>query len=201
MSRQARRGKARIGLEGHGTVWNGRHGEVRLGESRMGMARQDSKTKGGKNMVYKWNPSYHAKADAQVAGAVCEQLAAENRLTAQELVDVSEPKTAPLHDAFEWNNKIAGNEWRKEQARRMIRSLLIVREDREPVKMYFNLETKEPEYKSIKLILESEDDYRKMLSNALGELRAFQLKYAKLRELEPLFSMIETLGGENCAES
>ena len=148
-------------------------------------------------MVYKWNPNYHAKANAQVAGEVCESLAAINKLTAQNLVDVSKPKDAPLHDAFEWDNKVAGNEWRKHQARNLIHSLMIVQEDREPIKMYFNLERTEPEYKSINLILENEDDYHKMMENALREMRAFQMKYAKLQELTPVFMAIEMLEVEN----
>ena len=150
-------------------------------------------------MVYKWNPSYHAKADAQVAGEICEELAAQNRLTAQELVDVSKPESAPLHNAFEWDDATAGNEWRKYQARNMIRSLMIVRNDQEPIKMYFNLEKKEPEYKSIELILESESDYQKMLNNALRELNSFRTKYEKLTELRSVFAAIEALEVEDSA--
>ena len=144
-------------------------------------------------MVYKFNPSYHAKVDAQVAGEVCEKLSSENMLTAQALVDISEPKEAPLHNAFEWNNKIAGNEWRKYQARNLIHSLEIVQEEREPTKAYFNLERTEAQYTNINVILQNEDSYQKMMENALRELQAFKRKYQKLSELQPLFDVINQL--------
>ena len=144
-------------------------------------------------MVYKWNVGYFTKVNPQVAGEVCEQLAAENKLTAQSLVDISEPETAPLHNAFEWDNQIAGNEWRKYQARNIIHSLVIVREEAEPQKVYFNLDKKENEYTHIDVILSSEDDYQKMMSNALKELIAFQRKYARLSALKPVFDAIDNL--------
>lgn len=149
-------------------------------------------------MVYKWNPGYYTKINAQTAGEICEQLAAENKLTAQSLVDASEPETAPLHNAFEWDNRIAGNEWRKYQARNIIHSLVIVREEAEPQKVYFNLDKKENEYTHIDVILSSEDDYNKMMENALNELRSFQRKYARLEALRPVFDEIDKLteGGE-----
>lgn len=149
-------------------------------------------------MVYKWAPGYYTRVNAQTAGEVCEQLSAENKLTAQSLVDASEPETAPLHNAFEWDNKVAGNEWRKYQARNIIHSLVIVREEAEPQKVYFNLDKQENEYTHIDVILSSEDDYKKMMANALRELVAFQRKYAKLSALKPIFDEIDKLteGGE-----
>lgn len=144
-------------------------------------------------MVYKWNAGYFTKVNPQVAGEVCEQLAAKNKLTAQSLVDISEPETAPLHNAFEWDNQIAGNEWRKHQARNIIHSLVIVREEAEPQKVYFNLDKKENEYTHIDVILSSEDDYQKMMSNALQELITFQRKYARLSALKPVFDAIDNL--------
>lgn len=147
-------------------------------------------------MVYKFNPSYHSKVNAQVAGEVCEELSNGGRLTAQNLVDISEPEDAPLHRAFEWDNKVAGNEWRKHQARNLIHSLEIVKDETPPAKAYFNLERTEAEYTSVDVILRSEDLYQKMMNNALNELKAFKKKYQTLSALQPLFDVIEQIEEE-----
>jgi hypothetical protein len=41
------------------------------------------------------------------------------------LVDEARPKNAPLHDRFEWNNRIAGDAYRLVQAGNMIRSVQV----------------------------------------------------------------------------
>lgn len=64
-----------------------------------------------------------------------QRLAAENggRASAQELVDVAADPANPAHPAFEWDNEIAGNQWRVEQARRIIRSIRVVADIRSPI--------------------------------------------------------------------
>ncbi len=43
-------------------------------------------------------------------------------LTPQILVDAARPKAHPLHERFEWDNRLAGEAWRREQAHRLIQS-------------------------------------------------------------------------------
>lgn len=37
------------------------------------------------------------------------------------VVDAARSKSHPLHDRFEWDNKVAGERWRRQQAHRLIR--------------------------------------------------------------------------------
>lgn len=46
-------------------------------------------------------------------------------LTPELLVDVARPKDHPLHDRFEWDNRIAGEAYRRDQAHRLITSVRI----------------------------------------------------------------------------
>lgn len=46
-------------------------------------------------------------------------------LTPQIVVDEARPKGAPLHDRFEWNDKQAGEAYRRVQAAQLIRSVRI----------------------------------------------------------------------------
>ncbi len=133
------------------------------------------------------------KANAQVAGEQCERLASEGRLTAKELVNENRPKDAPLHGAFEWRDKVAGELYREHQARHIMNCLLIVKENAEPVRVLLNIERQSAEYKHIDAILQSEDDTRKMLKMAMSELEWFEKKYRQLKELAEVFAAIDKI--------
>ena len=57
---------------------------------------------------------------------------ANRRLIPEDVVKAAESPTHVLHDAFEWDNSIAGHNWRLEQARVLIREVKVttVIEDR-----------------------------------------------------------------------
>lgn len=46
-------------------------------------------------------------------------------LTASMVVDEARPTDHPLHDRFEWDDSVAGERWRREQARLLIRSVKV----------------------------------------------------------------------------
>ena len=145
-------------------------------------------------MVYRFkSASYLSGVSAQAAGEQCERLAIEGRLTAKELVNENRPEDAPLHKAFEWRDDIAAEQWREQQARHIMASLVLVREDAEPVRAFFNIVREEAEYRHIESILQSADETEALLKTALRELCAFQKKYAMLRELAGVFAETEKL--------
>lgn len=145
--------------------------------------------------AYKWKTgSYQTKVPAQLAGEICEMLEAEKRLNAQTLVDISRPKDAALHLLFEWDNRKAAEEWRKHQARCIINSIEIVVEEHEPVRAFFNIEKKSPEYLSIATICREPGNYQALLRQATAELKAFRRKYSKIAELNSVFAVIDNLG-------
>lgn len=47
-------------------------------------------------------------------------------LTAEIVVEVARDETHPLHQRFEWDNAAAGEQWRKQQAADLIRSVKVV---------------------------------------------------------------------------
>ena len=146
---------------------------------------------------YAWKKGYPYKVPAQIAGETCRQLEENGGLTAKRLVDASRPKDAPLHNAFEWNNREAAERWREAQARVLIASLITVPVEsvtKEPVRAFFNISYTDPEYESLEVIIRNEDKHAAMLNRAMNELRAFQLKYKALSELKPVFDSIEMIG-------
>lgn len=156
-------------------------------------------------MAYRWGQvSYRVSAD--VAGKVMEDLTAGPGLTAQNLVNVSRPEDAPLHPCFEWNDSVAAEHYREEQARHIIRSIEIVREDAPPkedgkpvtIQAFHALRTEETEgYEHIEVILSDEDKASRLMELAKRDMEIFKDKYRELDELSKVFSaMDEVLSGQ-----
>lgn len=141
-------------------------------------------------MVYQWKLGSHIKGSAQVAGEVCEQLEKQGRLSAKILLDESRPEDAPLHNSFEWDDSIAAESWREQQARHIINSLIVCPEKEEPVRVFFKIERTENRYQSIETILEHKDSTRKLLENALHELESIQKKYKAIKQLQKIWDAI-----------
>lgn len=59
----------------------------------------------------------------------------QGRLTPAIVVDAARPKGSPLHSHFEWNDRIAGEAHRRQQAHDLIQSVRIIhnRDDKEPL--------------------------------------------------------------------
>ena len=146
-------------------------------------------------MIYKWK-TYSYKTSANVAGKICEQLDRTVGLTPENLLDVSRPENAPLHNEFEWNNEVASEKYRKIQARLLISNLSIVIEEnkQEPIRAYFSLQRGFKKnaglYESTITILSDEQKRAKLLETAKQELEAFKKKYQTLTELSAVFEAI-----------
>ena len=140
-------------------------------------------------MVFEWKPGSRFKVDANTAGTVCAQLEAAGNLTAKALLDVSRPEDAPLHSEFEWNDTVAAERYREDQARNIIRHL-VVRLDAKPdtpVRGFFRIEQEEPRYTNVNAILTQRDLRAELIQQALEEMAAFQRKYGTLTELAMIF--------------
>lgn len=142
-------------------------------------------------MVYSWKPGAHIKVSADVAGAMCKELADTGGLTARRLLDANRPEDAPLHDAFEWDDGVAAELYREDQARHIINCLCVKAEGREPVRKYFNICRADSEYKDIDVIVKSKDDVARLHATVLNELIAIKKKYQYVTEFSPVWDAIE----------
>lgn len=136
-------------------------------------------------MTYQWKQASHIHADAQAAGAVCEELERSGGLTPRRLVDASRPPEAPLHDEFEWDDREAAEKYREHQAGHIIRCLVVAPETPKeaPIRAYFPV-TEANQYTHIVRIATNEDMKQAMLDRALRELAAYRAKYYALTELK-----------------
>ena len=148
-------------------------------------------------MIYQWKNGSTVKIDPQVAGAEMERVRTmqNGRLEARDLVEQSREPTAPLHPAFEWNNEVAAEAYRVEQAKYMIRSIeVVVRDEPEakPVRAFVSVKRDEDRsYTSVSHAMSDADLRKQVLQNALRELEAWRNRYAELVELANVFAAIE----------
>ena len=148
-------------------------------------------------MVYKLKDGARLKTDAQTAGEICEKLERNGGLTAKRLVDESRPEDAPLHKEFEWNDATAAEAYREEQARYIIRSIVIQPEPakNEFARAFFQV-SEQKVFESLPVILSDTKKTNALLDMALRELKAFELKYSTLSQLATVFEAIKEVRKE-----
>lgn len=146
-------------------------------------------------MVFEWKPGSRFKVDANTAGTVCKQLEAAGNLSAKSLLDVSRPEDAPLHSEFEWNDSIAAEKYREEQARCIIRHLVVRLDEKPdtPIRGFFRVTQGDARYTDVEAILTQRDARSVLIRQALDELAAFQRKYGNLTELAEVFEAAENV--------
>lgn len=152
-------------------------------------------------MGYMFKKGSQFKTPADVAGKICHQLEENGGLTAKRLLDVSRPEEAPLHDEFLWDDTEAAEKYREHQAAHIIRCIVIAPENpkREPVRAFINVSDNNTmdtgrSYRSLNVVLQETTLRDQMLTQALKELRNFEVKYATLTELAHVFDAIHAVG-------
>lgn len=124
--------------------------------------------------------------------------------TTDEIVEMASDPETESWKLFDWDNEVAGRKWRKEQARQVMRVLKVtfVNDEHEPeepirtiqpVRMFYGNPDGSEGFTSIVKIMENKDMYAQLLDSAKCELQAFRKKYNMLKELGPIFEMIDTL--------
>lgn len=170
--------------------------------------------------TFQYKPGAVHKVDAEVVGKVCSELDAKDQLTPENLVDVSRPEDAPVHDEFEWDDSIAAEGFRRHQAAMLIRQVVLVAkpEERKKAEKEDNVELiaydgvrafssdyesggEKKRYVSTPRIMSDIDKRQILLENAKRDLVAYVRKYEKLSEISGFINeakkLIEKWGVES----
>ncbi len=149
-------------------------------------------------MIYQWKDGSHAKVDAQEAGEELERIRTfrNGRLTSEDVVEASRNPDAPLHPAFEWNDAIAAEAHRKEQAGYLIRSIEIVATAEgghtTPLRAFVSVKRDEDRsYTSVQHALSDDELRGQVVSAAFAELEAWRKRHAELIEFARIFAEID----------
>jgi hypothetical protein len=150
-----------------------------------------------------WKSGSQFKLDAETAYREVERVRAKHggEATAETVLQAASSKRNPLHGEFEWDDPTAAHEYRLEQARRLLRSIEVIREDVKtdrPSRVYEVVTVRNDDggkarkiYQSVDEIMTDPDTRAELLSRALRELVAWQRRYRNLQELAIVFRAAE----------
>lgn len=125
----------------------------------------------------------------QVAGELDRIRQAYGELKPEHVVEESRPKDALLHSLFQWNDTVAAEQWRKEQAAKIIRNVNVVVKNENincTVRAFVSVSAGKDiarSYIPIKEAIVNKDAYADLLQQAKDEMSAFVRKYSQLTEL------------------
>ena len=110
-------------------------------------------------------------------------------LAPEKVIAFARNKSTALHSAFEWNNTKAGHLYRLEQARHIIRAVIVIIEHKNvptSVQAFVSLpRDRKPEggYRTTIAVMSKAEHKAELLQCALSDVRSFLLKYNNLCEL------------------
>lgn len=151
-------------------------------------------------MEYYWKSVVYA-VPAQLAGERIEELSRRGGVTAAQIVDDARPEGSVLHPAFEWDDSLAAEAWRRQQAKIMLSSLAISVKAADDggnveVRAFSNaLEEGAPARQAVYVAtapaMRDAGQRSTILANALRELEAYRNKYVALLALAGASAEIE----------
>lgn len=150
-----------------------------------------------------------AHASREVVQKVGEEMlrlgAAERPVDKKELLDASRSKDAPLHDQFEWDDSIAGENYRLEQARWLIQSVKIIPlvdgEDASPVRALTSIVVEreseddpiERGFMFMPSAMAKQNTADQVVNNALNSLETWVRIYGNYERLKSAASVVAKL--------
>lgn len=161
-------------------------------------------------MVYKYKLDGLYPVQAQTAGEEIERIYHKRgQCDAADVVDESRPESAVLHPCFEWNDPVAAELWREQQARGIINCIVTVSETKKgetvEVRAFHHVAST---YRPLDVVLKSVDMETEMKESALREFLAFKRKldvYKSLDAVRPAIKEIDRairrLGGDADAQT
>lgn len=134
------------------------------------------------------------KANAELVYSDIENI---EKKTPQNLVDYAEDHPeSELYKCFTWDDTKAASEWRRQEARQVLR-LLVYEEDsteeNEPPMQIRVLQNVNQEYKPVREIVQNDDEYKTLLKRAKAELASFRERYKQIAELETVIDAINAV--------
>ena len=147
--------------------------------------------------IIKWRINGVFKADANKCYEEIQQIGDE--VKPEQVLNIARNENTELHKCFDWDDTSAAEKYRLHQARQVMKNLIIVTrdneaQDREPIQfrvMMKNDASFSSGYKQTIVMVQNEDEYKKLLETAYKELHSFKQKYSCLTELSEILALID----------
>jgi hypothetical protein len=147
----------------------------------------------------RFQPGEHP--EAKEVGAHLDLLLKQNKgeLTPKDVVDDARNSNSPLHSFFEWDDSAAAEEYRLQQARGLIRSVVAIytRPDAPAVRTKAMVHINEPgapHYREAVQAMSASKTRKMVLQRAWSELQSWKKRYADLKEFSELVPVIDEVG-------
>lgn len=145
-------------------------------------------------MKYCWSNYTVANVDANKIGKELESIESKGELTTKNVVEYARNKKSELYKCFEWDDTIAGEKYRLQQATWVLQSISIIYEEepKRTTKMFVNIKNEESkrEYKNIISVLENDEEYKQLLNKAERDFVSYKDKYQNMIQLNDLKNII-----------
>ena len=153
---------------------------------------------------YVWATGNRIAGDPQLCGSEMMRLQREHgkRLTPQDVVEWARDSKHALHRCFEWDNGRAAESYRQHQARQVIRSVRVIKEQpadgEEPVlqRVFVNVieEDDQQNYVTVARMMAEPELFEQARQRCLRDLEAFEKRYREFTSLvEPITRAKEEL--------
>lgn len=116
----------------------------------------------------------------------------------EDVVRAAKSTKSPLHNHFDWNDGVAAEKWRLEQARRLIRVYVTVIDADGPkeIRGYVSLSPDrmgKGGYRTMVDVLKNIRMRGQLLDDAIDDLQRLRTKYRALKELADVFAAISEI--------
>lgn len=112
-----------------------------------------------------------------------------------DVVEESRPESAPLHPLFEWDDSVAAEKYRVEQARGILRAVVSYEEaDPEvevPAYIKVHVEHGAQSYYPAARVMSDAEMMKSVVDRALADLKSWQERYRHLKQLAGLMAAID----------
>jgi hypothetical protein len=116
-------------------------------------------------------------------------------LTPKAVVESARGDDSPLHGHFDWDDAVAGEKWRIEQARDIIRCIRVDEGNNiEPPRAFLSVhDDGGTSYRSVEEIRTSTDLQERLLAAAERDLESFTVRYRSLKEICAIVETAKTV--------
>lgn len=127
-------------------------------------------------------------ADPQLIGAALDEISRKHggALTPNAVVETARNNRSVLHKHFDWDDKVAGEKWRLEQARGLVASIHVEAAETETgySRAFLSIQDRDGRsYRTVSDVMKSVDLQAKVLAAAERDLLAFERRYRSLGEI------------------
>lgn len=153
-------------------------------------------------VVYGWSSGRSFKVSAQIVGEELERIEKEaGEVSPRLLVGHAKPVSSPLHSFFEWDDRIAAEEYRVEQARSLIQAVVVKAfdgaETRNPIRAFVNVGTQDGRgYFGIATVMSDEEKREQLIMQARAEIEQWRDRYRAIVEFSKVFEAIDKIAAK-----